>query len=904
MKKSKLLALSAATLLLSTSCAEDKYLESTEGDGTVMLTVSLPGAEFGSRALGDGLSADKLAYAVYDASTDALVMSDEASFNNSLSTNVSLTLVNGKSYKIAFFAHNALYGGVYTFSAEDKSVTVDYEKMSDNTNARDYDCFYKMEEINVAGSLQKSVVLTRPVAQVNWGTSDLTSDAVQNAYGDNSNVRTKFYAKAYSKLDLLSGESSEEVEITPSKVYRQSYAAKFGAFPVEGYDYLNMMYLLLPQGESSLVDCKLEVYRKSTLMHTVNVPNVPVERNYRTNIYGALLTSAVDIVVEKEPNFDGSYNKEIWKGEVKEPVADADGNYAITSSAELAGLARLVNNGNTLAGKKVTLKSDLDLNNISWTPIGIGDGNSAERVFNGSFDGEGHTIKNLKISLKGKNSTFAGLFGRAWSDATMSNVIIDGVSIDATGVNDDASHGTAAFLGGGKVKEISNVIVKNAKIKGYHYAGSVTGNIYGNVKDCEVSGIEIVVEPRLMVSGNKAGKYDYGDKAGAIFGFHGEGNYTVSGNKASDVKITGFRDLGGMFGAILNNVTYSNNSINNGEITVSLKNTDNLCDDSTWGNVAEIVGRPFATSVDGGGNEATNVSVYKPSSVVNIDEMAAALSVGGYIAIDADLDFTSIDGNVEVTKPVTIDLKDRTVTVKHGQIKNSSTLAFIGEAGKITGPSQLVINNAGGTLVINGGTFEATSANKVNGADPVAIHNSGNIEINGGRISAYDNAVICNFADWKNYNNSVVINGGEFVSTNNYALNIYGNGDSDNGNRAEINSGTFIGATGGGRADTGVDVTINNGVFIGKGKFHGFCSGAESYGSAKTNVTVKGGYFWGGQGDALCRANSSKMTVSGGWLNKTTGGYTLASGCQEVAESTSLTVDGVDYTFTTHIVAQ
>ena len=55
---------------------------------------------------------------------------------------------------------------------------------------------------------------------------------------------------------------------------------------------------------------------------------------------------------------------------------------------------------------KLNLEKNIDLNNEQWTPIGNG------YEFNGEFDGQGHTIYNLKESeIEDANYIKAGLFG-------------------------------------------------------------------------------------------------------------------------------------------------------------------------------------------------------------------------------------------------------------------------------------------------------------------------------------------------------------------------------------------------------------------------------------------------------------------------------------------------------------
>ncbi len=47
-----------------------------------------------------------------------------------------------------------------------------------------------------------------------------------------------------------------------------------------------------------------------------------------------------------------------------------DTSYTISTAAQLAGLAKLVNAGNTFSGKTITLGADIDLGGQEWTPIG------------------------------------------------------------------------------------------------------------------------------------------------------------------------------------------------------------------------------------------------------------------------------------------------------------------------------------------------------------------------------------------------------------------------------------------------------------------------------------------------------------------------------------------------------
>lgn len=896
MKSQLISALALTALLFAGSCAQDDLRNPAQGPGNVNFTVSLDSDAAATRAFGDGLSANHLAYAVYAAETGNLVMTNKyPAFSNSLSTTLSLDLADGKSYKIAFFAYNNS-GSVYTFDATNKKVTVNYANM--RYNFRDYDCFYKLEEIEVKGPVSKTVTLNRPVAQINWGTSDLDTDVVKAAYksqwGDGLSLYTNMEAQAYNTLNLLTGAAEGELTSVSSSRNLSPVAETYGTFPVDGHDWLNMTYVLVPQ-DQDVMDCTLKTFTTSTAPATpvtsVEVSNVPVQRNYRTNIYGALLTNKADITVTKEPIFAGYNDRELWDGSVTTIQADADNVYTINIPSELAYIAKIVNGGSNLAGYTVKLNRDIDLNNINWTPIG-----TTGKEFAGSFDGNGHTIKNLYINLNGKPAAPAGLIGRSWNANTeIKNLTVKGVNIDVTGCTGKPEAAATVFAQG-QVKSIDNVHVYDVTIKGAHYAGGIGGNFYGDITGCHAENVDITLG--FYQTGNGL---DLCDKAGGIFGLHGEGaGYDISGNSVRNVTIRGYRDLGGCFGMLQSDNVALNNTAENVTIYGITPDGDLLVEGGSTaqpGNFGGIVGR-FAGTLDSS-NTATGVTIYNANSNIDtLEELQTAINQGGYIQVTGDI---TIPGNATISKPAVIHMASgKKITVSNGcRIYNDSELTIEGDGIIEGGNTYIINNNRNGRLTINGGTISLAAGD----SNQVPVYTEGYVTINGGTISnSNGNALRTNWANVQNPDMTLEINGGTFKSGANYALNIYGGADP--GCKAVINGGTFIGATGGGRADNGVEVTINGGTFIGRGSWHGFCSGAESYGSEKCFVTVNDGYFFGSTtGYALCRAGQSTMTVKGGHVNKTTG-YTPASGFINVEAAESLTIDGNTYNFTHKIVKQ
>lgn len=382
----QILALSAAAMLLGVVSCSQEDVVGPKGDGNVTFTVTIP-EKMGTRSFADGLTANDLQMAVYDAETGSLVMTpadqkfSEAA-SGSLTTTVSLNLASGRSYKIAFFAQNK-DGGAYTFNADTKTITVSYGAMATTYNTDAFDCFYTLYETGeITGAINHVVTLKRPVAQVNWGTSDLAEPAVvdPNAYGaDAANLVSEVSTKAYTTFDMFSGDvTGEAEEVTLPYLARPADEENF---PVQSdkYAYVSMQYLLVP-ASSSVIDITLKTANSTTAvkpLSTVAVTNVPVQANYRTNIYGALLTNPNYFTVTKDENWDDGYDFPVEPVEVRsneELVAALQngGNYVIpegesltmpdvTTSVQLSKPLKLQVNGtmSLTSGEDVTKYSNM-----------------------------------------------------------------------------------------------------------------------------------------------------------------------------------------------------------------------------------------------------------------------------------------------------------------------------------------------------------------------------------------------------------------------------------------------------------------------------------------------------------------------------------------------------------------
>ena len=108
--------------------------------------------------------------------------------------------------------------------------------------------------------------------------------------------------------------------------------------------------------------------------------------------------------------------------------SDDETVFHISTAEELAGLAELVNAGNTFEGRTVYLDADIDLGGREWTSIGYG--NNIANYWGGVFDGQGHTISRLYSHSSEANVTSDhGLFGTLSNDGVVRSLSVTDADI-------------------------------------------------------------------------------------------------------------------------------------------------------------------------------------------------------------------------------------------------------------------------------------------------------------------------------------------------------------------------------------------------------------------------------------------------------------------------------------------
>lgn len=529
MKKNLFMSMLAmAGMLFATSCSQDELLnEPTTGDYvSAKFTIGTSDGIATRATIGNGTKADKVACAVYDEDGTELRELYKVVDVEDKKATYEIRLAKGQKYRVAFFAYNS--------SANAYDVTyLTNIKVNDSqySNIENRDAFTAYVDVEATvNAINKDVTLYRPFAQLNLGVDETEwTDAVKAGVtvAKSKIVVTNVYDQfsAYDNAIVATAEPKTmtfAMNTIPTEKLEVDVDRDGTIADTEKFKYLALNYLLVGDAgtEKSLTDVEF-VWENSDASKTNNptthFKNIPVQRNYRTNIIGKLLTNPATFNIVIDADFidspEDDYIVSVWDGEsATTPVADADGVYRISSAEELVGMMNDSKYPNCNNYQNVVLESDIDLggNTIS----GFGDDSG---FFDGVFDGQGHSISNFKIDATNR-TYYAGLFNQV-SQYSGTNTVI------------------------------KNLIVKNATVAGTSQVGVIVGGMNGNtiVENCKVynSTVKAVKKVGSVVGYTAGGTVkdnyaencviEYSEKeASEILGYENTGS-TVSGNTFNNI---------------------------------------------------------------------------------------------------------------------------------------------------------------------------------------------------------------------------------------------------------------------------------------------------------------------------------------------------------------------------------
>ena len=493
--------------------------------------------------------------------------------------------------------------------------------------------------MDVKGAVSQNITLKRPFAQLNIGTNDMEAAKTAGLKTDALQSSVKV-SGIFKSMNLMTGEVSNSVDVTFG-----SNAIPKEKFTVEGneYDYLALNYLLVST-DKGLVNCEFS-YTDGATTDTRTIDNVPVQRNYRTNIFGSLLTGSVDFDITIDPDFETpDYGVSVWDGKTVTEPKQTETDILISSPAEWVWLKTHNRNG-----KNIKLTANLDFGGFEVKGI------AAPAV----FDGQGYIMSNM-VLLPGGSDYSNGLFqgDATFGDVTVKNVTFENVTAECS----DPAHGYvgAVFgdLQGGNLT-LENVHVKDADLCGVQSVGGLVGFV--------ATGKTVSIN-NCSVEGGYIHNYPVADESGFVAGLVGRpvGTVNVTASEVKDTQIRGYYAsrrgeatiaavVGGQ--AIVDGVTVTNVTVKKTLIDAVASNTDELTA-ALAGNKSNIVLKAGEYELGGatfGASEVNIVGDDRENSVVKVSKSIYA------------------DGK-------TINLKNLTYSVPAGLTYKEADFAFIQRA--------------------------------------------------------------------------------------------------------------------------------------------------------------------------------------------------------------------------------
>ena len=693
MKKNLLIGLAAIASWFATSCQNEIDSVSAEKTSTVSFKVETP--EIKSRAFSDGTKATKLQYAFYDENGVILpaLTVDDATINVGTAYHVQLKLTTGNKYAVIFWAANE--EAPYAVDFDEQKMTVNYDGALSNDEIRD--AFYAYHEFTVTGAQTEEIELKRPFAQLNIGTNDWKESTNAGYEVTKSSVKVPVYTTLNMKNGNVHGQQTREFALANIPVDE--------TFPVDGYKYLAMNYLLVAKDQET-VDIEF-TFNDENKDKTRKVGSVPVQRNYRTNIYGQLLTSDVDIYVEIKPEYDGTHNYE--------PVL-------VHNAFDLQKALDAVQPGETTT---IWMQADIEDDVIEYQKADRNvtiDGrgykyNGTIKIHNGSNYNNGTlTIKNVNFETSTSDLNFIMPNDFGVEDGVTcrysNNVTVENCTFKATGEAENTAVGVQA-------KATRNITITGCTATNMHSLIQAQSCDTGDVKvvNCTVNGKNGVAFKQV-----KSATVEGTIITATAYGIRFDGNIDNYGIVVKDNEVTAVQPF------IVRKMTGKDNTIAlEGENTLEPTTNGDYQIVITNGSDDEAYDKPTGTYTLTG---ADDFNVYPRdyyTPVASWDEFTAALAAGvDKIKLAEDITY---DANYQLQKAVKIDLGGKSMTLPMINIHTATTVKNGTINGKVYARknSEIVFNNV-----------------KFSGAVADNLSTEGHLAIQGGCKSLY--AKDCSFS--------------------------------------------------------------------------------------------------------------------------------------------------------------
>ena len=445
--------------MVATSCFQADVEDINLGEeGLVTFTINAPGIS--SRAINDGTGATQLTYAIYDAEWKYLSQTtiDEA-FASNLTEVISLRLVKNKTYNFVFWAQNPnancyeLSLGTTVGDEVAPTVAVSYDGAISNDETRDA-FFGQLKELKVDGTVNETVILTRPFAQINFATNhEDTRIAEAAGYKEVEDVVTSFTTRAYTSLNLADGGVANEVDVTFTATQNPGEDLVL-LDESNSYDWLAMNYILVPAETSSLSTCSMTAQLTNQEDITIEYPMAPAKRNWRTNLVGNLLTEQAVITVKIDPVPEDEILVDYKDGRI---VSSAQDLVAAVAAAPVGAEAKIKLEEDIVLTETLVIPADKIITiNFNGHSVTIGEASGISTLSTradaaSTYAFNNHGILTLNGGIISARGIYNGYNAEGGENYTSAKIIVNGSTINALGEDGGAcvyNYGVAEINGG------------------------------------------------------------------------------------------------------------------------------------------------------------------------------------------------------------------------------------------------------------------------------------------------------------------------------------------------------------------------------------------------------------------------------------------------------------------------
>lgn len=490
--KSRLFYLLACTALLGLSaCSSDDELAQPAPAGTTSVTVTVPSGFASTRA--DGTSSAQSGYK-NSSSTGTVYLSIYKKDGTTRFWNGSQTLgSNGraefKNIPVAVGAPVRYVGYATVGSKTLEGGDLQAIPLTNVLNDEEQDCFAGYLDGTTGRDME--LTLTRPLCKVRLVATDWKDAQPWEVVVKSVTIKTADDSGLLpaTTLNAFSGEMTGAASTTQLASTEDEPYPNYDNESAETDKTLMADYIPVKADANTEVPTPVtidvayttlggEVQHKvinltgSGIEGTKTLDPLPLKRNRLITIKGKVFMANADFTVIIDDELD-SYVAP-WDGTAKTtPTADAEGNYAISTPAQLAGLMDILDNATGNLTTTVTLANDIDMNGKDGLTAPYLNGyNGAKNI---TIDGGGHTIKGLVKPL----------IKKTWSNLTLTikNLTIDASAIQGDDVDDNTENeGVGAVIGNISANPsitLENVHVKNTSVTGGHWTGGIYGYAAG-----------------------------------------------------------------------------------------------------------------------------------------------------------------------------------------------------------------------------------------------------------------------------------------------------------------------------------------------------------------------------------------------------------------------------------------